>query len=121
MTAIQEGSVPASVELDETLIKHCARLNVRPDARDIEMSKLRLPPPHTKRWWPHRKAAVVTAVRDGIISLDEACKRYELSVEEYLTWKHGVDLFGLAGLRVDGARKQQRALDSSTNYAATTE
>jgi hypothetical protein len=115
MTTTQEGSVHESAELDEAAIEHCARLNVRPDPSYIETPGLRLPPPGAKRWWPHRKAAVVAAVRDGILSLDEACERYQLSVEEYLTWKHGIDLFGLAGLRLDGAQKRRKALAPSTD------
>jgi len=36
-----------------------------------------LPPPNTKRWVVRRKAAVVAAVRAGVITLEEACRRYE--------------------------------------------
>ena len=46
-----------------------------------------LPPPDTKRWVPWRKAAVVHAVRIGMITLMEACLRYNLSVEEFLSWQ----------------------------------
>jgi hypothetical protein len=42
------------------------------------------PPPDTKHWTVRRKAAVVEAVRVGMISLQEACLRYDLSVEEFL-------------------------------------
>ena len=40
-----------------------------------------LPPPDTKRWVTRRKAMIVNAVRTGVISLEEVCRRYELSVE----------------------------------------
>jgi hypothetical protein len=59
-----------------------------------------LPPPDTKRWVIRRKAEVVAAVRGGVISLDEACRRYTLSIEEFLTWQRLIDSHGLAGLRV---------------------
>ena len=59
-----------------------------------------LPPPDTKRWVIRRKAEVVAAVRCGLISLDEACRRYTLSIEEFLTWQRLIDSHGLAGLRV---------------------
>jgi hypothetical protein len=59
-----------------------------------------LPPPETKRWVIRRKAAVVAAVRSGVISLEQACERYRLSSEEYLTWQRLVDSHGLPGLRV---------------------
>jgi hypothetical protein len=45
-----------------------------------------LPPRDTKRWVTRRKAMIVNAVRAGVISLEEVCRRYELSVEEFLVW-----------------------------------
>jgi hypothetical protein len=35
-----------------------------------------LPPPNTQRWVARRKAVVVNAVRSGVISLEEVCRRY---------------------------------------------
>ncbi len=58
-----------------------------------------LPPANTKRWVTRRKAEVVNAVRSGIISLDEACRRYKLSIEEFASWQALIDHHGLAGLR----------------------
>ena len=59
-----------------------------------------LPPPDTKRWVTRRKAVIVNAVRTGVISLEEVCRRYELSVEEFLAWQHAIDTHGVPGLRV---------------------
>ena len=59
-----------------------------------------LPPSDTKRWVARRKAAVVTAVRNGAIGFEEACRRYELSEEEFLAWKWGIANHGVAGLRI---------------------
>ena len=59
-----------------------------------------LPPSNTKRWVVRRKAAVVQAVRSGAISLDDACRRYSLSVEEFLSWERAMDKHGLRGLRI---------------------
>jgi hypothetical protein len=50
-----------------------------------------LPGPGTKRWVVRRKAEVVAAVRGGLLSLEAACERYNLSVEEFLAWQHAVD------------------------------
>lgn len=58
-----------------------------------------LPPTDTKRWVMRRKAEVVAGVRSGVISLDEACQRYTLSVEEFLSWQRLVDSHGVRGLR----------------------
>ncbi|HYM02493.1 MAG TPA: DUF1153 domain-containing protein [Stellaceae bacterium] len=59
-----------------------------------------LPPPDTKRWVIRRKAEVVAAVRAGVISLEDACRRYTLSIEEFLSWQRLVESHGLPGLRV---------------------
>jgi hypothetical protein len=58
-----------------------------------------LPPPNTKRWVVRRKAAVVAAVRGGSITIEEACRYYNLSEEEFLSWERSFDRHGLAGLR----------------------
>ena len=58
-----------------------------------------LPPPETERWVIRRKAEVVAAVRGGLISLEEACKRYTLTVDEFLSWQASIDRHGLPGLR----------------------
>ena len=59
-----------------------------------------LPPTDTKRWVAGRKAAVVNAVHSGAIGLEEACRRYELSAEEFLSWERGIEAHGVAGLRL---------------------
>jgi hypothetical protein len=70
---------------------------IGPDGSPLTMADL--PPPSTKRWVIRRKAEVVAAVRGGLLSLDEACRRYTLTVEEFLAWQRAIDRFGLAGLR----------------------
>ena len=59
-----------------------------------------LPPPDTKRWVTRRKAVVVNAVRAGVISVEEVCRRYELSVEEFQAWQRAIDTHGVPGLRI---------------------
>ncbi len=58
-----------------------------------------LPPPNTQRWVIRRKAEVVAAVRGGLLSLDDACGRYRLTTDEFLSWQKAIDRHGLAGLR----------------------
>ena len=78
-------------------------LNTRPaaivglDGRPLTLDDL--PPPQTTRWVVRRKAEVVAAVRTGLITLEEACARYSLSVEEFLSWQRLIERHGLAGLR----------------------
>jgi hypothetical protein len=58
-----------------------------------------LPPANTARWVARRKAEVVAAVRGGLISLEEALRRYQLTLEEFESWRGGFEAAGMAGLR----------------------
>jgi hypothetical protein len=69
-----------------------------------------LPPPGTTRWVIRRKAEVVAAVRGGLLTLEEACDRYKLSVEEFLGWQRSIERNGMPGLRVTRVQ-HYRALD----------
>jgi len=70
---------------------------IGPDGSPLTVSDL--PPTSTRRWVIRRKAEVVAAVRGGLLSLEEACDRYTLTVEEFLNWQSSIDEHGLAGLR----------------------
>lgn len=70
---------------------------IGPDGSPLTIADL--PPTSTKRWVIRRKAEVVAAVRGGLLSLDEACTRYTLTVDEFLSWQASIDQHGLAGLR----------------------
>jgi hypothetical protein len=67
-----------------------------------------LPVPSTKRWTVRRKADLVAAVAGGLLTVDEACDLYRLSVEEFTCWQRAVDRCGTPGLRVTKL-KQYRA------------
>ena len=58
-----------------------------------------LPRPDAQRWVASRKAIVVAAVRGGLLSMSDACARYRLTTEEFLSWQTQVDRNGLQGLR----------------------
>ena len=60
----------------------------------------KLPPPNTTRWVVRRKAEVVAAVAGGLLTVDEVCGRYGLSLEEFAGWQRAVDRSGMPGLRV---------------------
>ncbi len=70
---------------------------IGPDGSPLTIADL--PPVTTRRWVIRRKAEVVAAVRGGLLSLDEACSRYTLTVDELLSWQMSIDQYGLAGLR----------------------
>tara|TARA_R110002110_G_scaffold326360_1_gene538212 strand:- start:202 stop:477 length:276 start_codon:yes stop_codon:yes gene_type:complete len=70
---------------------------IGPDGSPLTIADL--PPTSTKRWVIRRKAEVVAAVRGGLLSLEDACNRYTLTVEEFLSWQRSIERHGLAGLR----------------------
>lgn len=67
-----------------------------------------LPPPDTTRWVPRRKAEVVGGVRAGIITLEEACRRYQLSVDEFRSWERLFERHGVKGLRTTRIKTYRR-------------
>ena len=68
-----------------------------PSGRPIALDDL--PSPTTGRWTMSRKATVVAGVRGDLLSLEEACRLYYLSIEEFLSWQHMVDQHGVGALR----------------------
>lgn len=71
-----------------------------------------LPPPETKRWVIRRKAEVVAGVRNGLISLEDACNRYKLSVDEFLSWQRLIEEHGVRGLRTTRLQQYRRPTDN---------
>lgn len=69
------------------------------------MSRADLPAPETRRWVASRKAAVVRAVRHGLIARAEAIETYALSDEEFAEWETAVTAHGEGALRVTALRK----------------
>ena len=65
-----------------------------------------LPKSQTVRWVMRRKLEVLTAVRFGLLNIDDACKCYGISMEEFLSWKSALDRFGPAGLHTLRLRRE---------------
>lgn len=76
----------------------------------IESNLSELPPPGTSRWVTRRKAEVVQAVRSGLITLEEACRRYTLSMDEFMSWERLLDKHGVRGLRTTRIQQYRRPL-----------
>lgn len=74
------------------------RPQARPTARIEPLPTL--PPAGTRRWVARRKAQVVEAVMSNMLRLDEALRRYELSIEEFSAWKRRFYRSGVDGLRM---------------------
>ncbi len=76
---------------------------IGPLGRPITLADL--PKSNTKRWVIRRKAEVVAAVQGGLLTLEEACQRYSLSVEEFLSWQRAINQNGILGLRTTRLQK----------------
>ena len=50
-----------------------------------------LPPANTRRWVARRKAAVVAAVSSGMLTIEEACRRYQISEKEFSAWQRAFE------------------------------
>lgn len=67
-----------------------------------------LPPERTRRWVASRKAAVVRGVVYGLISKDDALKRYGLSEDEFIEWVRAVSTHGEAALKTTMVQKYRQ-------------
>lgn len=80
------------------------RENIRPadviGPRGEVLTLAKLPPAGIGRWSPRRKAEVVVAVAGGLLTIEEACERYSLSIEEFTRWRSTWERGGMRKLRV---------------------
>ena len=75
---------------------------IGPDGRKLTLADL--PPADTTRWVVRRKAEVVAAVREGLLSREAALEFYKLTSEEFESWITMIDEYGIAGLRTTRVR-----------------
>ncbi len=87
-------------------MKQRPRYVVGPDGNPLTIADL--PARDTKRWVARRKAEVIAAVRGGLLSIEEACERYKLSMDEFLSWQRSIDKHGVPGLRVTRLQEYRR-------------
>ena len=69
------------------------------------MTQADLPHIRTRRWVASRKAAVVRGVVYGLLSQEEALKRYALSEEEFSEWVRAVSQHGEEALKATSLQK----------------
>ena len=68
------------------------------DRSDLLNQLPQLPSPR-QRWTARCKAAVIEAVRGGWVPIEEACRLYNISVDEFVAWERDMDRNGVPGLR----------------------
>lgn len=71
-----------------------------------------LPPVDTKRWVISRKARVLQAIEDGVLSRAQACARYNISEAELRLWERAVACAGVPGLRVTRVQVYRDAFEA---------
>ena len=74
------------------------RFVVGPDGTPLSVADL---PPigGRQRWVTRRKAEVVAAVTGGLLTIMDACERYALTREEFVSWHRAAARHGTSGLR----------------------
>jgi hypothetical protein len=75
-----------------------------------------LPPPSTRRWVVRRKAEVVAAISGGLLTMQEACERYSLTLEELGSWQRAIERSGLPGLRVTRLQSYRELYERRQQY-----
>ena len=51
-----------------------------------------------------------------LLSVDDACKRYSLSLEEFTSWQRAVDRSGMPGLRVTRIKQYRDQYERQQRY-----
>jgi Protein of unknown function (DUF1153) len=85
-----------------TRVRTNRRIVVGPDGAPLSLADL--PPAGATRWVVRRKAMVVAAVRGGLLSIGAACERYQLTMDEFMSWQRSLDEHGMMALRVTRAQ-----------------
>lgn len=105
MTKAKKTKAPSKA-LTVPHAKTTTRYVVGPDGAPLSLATL--PAPNTSRWVIRRKAEVVLAVRGGLLTLQDALTRYNLSDEEFQTWAKRLDKDGPAGMRTTRIQEYRR-------------
>ncbi|MFD1342354.1 CtrA inhibitor SciP [Litorisediminicola beolgyonensis] len=72
------------------------------------MTRADLPDATTRRWVASRKAAVVRAVRYGLLTDAQAMERYSLSEDELAEWTRAVSRHGEEALKATSVQKYRQ-------------
>jgi len=71
-----------------------------------------LPATDTERWVMSRKVDVVDAVHSGLITMEDACWRYALTIEEFHSWEIAVERLGGVGQRAELRPRRIKHVDA---------
>jgi hypothetical protein len=72
------------------------------------LTRADLPPANTRRWVASRKAMIVKAVAFGLLHKNDALKTYDLSEEEFDSWKNAIQNHGETALKATSVQKYRQ-------------
>jgi hypothetical protein len=72
-----------------------------------QLADVTLPTNFHGRWITKRKAAVIAQIVTGRLTIEEACQRYNLSLDELSCWQRAFDRYGLSGLQATKEQKRR--------------
>lgn len=87
-----------------------------PNGRVVTIADL--PVPGRTRWSAYRKAELVMAVKGGLLSLEDACERYDLSLEEYRAWENSFQRYGVSGLKATRTQDNRNSESAATRVSS---
>lgn len=70
-------------------------------------------PKQTDRWTAARKAQIVAAVKNGLITEKELKEKYAMSCDEFLSMEKSINMFGVRGLRTTRVQDYRRAINDA--------
>ena len=91
-----------------------AETAIGPLGERLTLASLSASPP--ARWTARRKAEVVAAVHGKLLSIEEACGRYDLTIEELASWQRAHDRSGLLGLRTTKVQHYRDLYEAQQRY-----
>jgi hypothetical protein len=93
------GGFPGAAQMDDNAEKSVGHF-IGPTGAMLTQADLPPCDGHT-RWVARRKAEIVLAVNSGVLSINEASRRYAISPDELSGWQHAYGERGLLGLRAN--------------------
>jgi hypothetical protein len=73
-----------------------------------------LPSPNTRRWTPNRTMAVIQAIKDKRLEVEDAIAQYGFSLEEIESLTKRANGFGVNGLRSGRIQKYRKLMATET-------
>jgi hypothetical protein len=102
--------------LSKTRIGKSEELIMKEEQNHNGLKSFDLPPADTERWVKSRKMAVIDAIHHGVLTEEQACNRYNLSMEELESWKHLLKRHGPDALRTTHLKRYRKAESTDNIY-----